>query len=105
MDPILLDAIEYNGRGINTLLNRGAFKTVQRGTVRRQFNSQEIFTVPISPVNIEKSVPITDTMGSNNYGMGIGISVNLSDDEISFKEEKRDATSNPTINWTVIEFY
>lgn len=48
---------------------------------------------------------ITDTMGSNNYGMGIGISVNLSDDEISFKEEKRDATSNPTINWTVIEFY
>ena len=29
----------------------------------------------------------------------------ISDDEISFKEEKRDATSNPTINWTVIEFY
>lgn len=62
MDVIIKDAIdnlmaqaEYNWGGINTLLNRGAVKSVQRGSGQLSKSSNITnMTISISAVNLEK---------------------------------------------------
>lgn len=102
MDPILLDAIEYNGRGINTLLSRGAVKSVQRGTFN-QGDSPTTVQIPISPINPDKSLLV---LIDNGYISG-------------YQETRSTHTLNanyillnglvsswyPYISWQVIEFY
>ena len=62
MDTIVYDAVqdvkalaEYNGGGIDTLLNGRVVKSVQRGHVVGKVGDEHEINVPISTIEIDKS--------------------------------------------------
>ena len=112
MDPILLDAIEYNGGGITTLLNRGAVKSVQRGS-GQLFNATSVKKqkLSISPVNLEKSVLIISFFGAFvSAGVSIYMTAfaDLTDSEtiiLNYYNTCPNKYGAIGYTWTVIEFY
>ena len=123
MDPILLDAIEYNGGGINTLLSRGAVKSVQRGVAQgtatsvfgSNYNHYGSTTINFSQIDAAKAMAFAtamcgyDTQAHCEYSFNpIITSLNNSSMQIKTCLTGYDAsdTDYPVkIYWTVIEFY
>nr|DAO46632.1 MAG TPA: hypothetical protein [Caudoviricetes sp.] len=96
--------------GINTLLNRGAVKSVQRGNVQGTGTSSTPIdvTINISEVNPDKCIVIvnaSETYGGDTYVPGISVKglegaslalhVSLSRGQLRFLN----------FSWQVIEFY
>lgn len=115
MDAILLDAIEYNGGGINTLLNKGAVKSVQRGifnyhgsgTASGLIKVENIAT--FSRVDVSKSVLISE-VGSDDFGTSKALyyrSVELTESGINlyFQSKSMGYSYDVYGSWQVIEFY
>ena len=104
MDPILLDAIEYNGGGINTLLNRGAVKSVQRGIFANQDLSHSEERLPIVQVNQDKSVLLTELTYSGNAAGAGSTSVYLENGQ-NVVLKHQGSNMKTSLSWQVIEFY
>lgn len=84
MDSILLDAIEYNGGGINTLLNKGCIKSKQEGMIFEM-------SIPYNITNETKDFLITN-IGTVNSQKCILNSV--------FREGSRTNSSGRVMRWS-----
>ena len=110
MDSILLDAIEYNGGGINTLLNKGTIKSVQHGYTRIYRNSMSgnipyegEGRIDISPVDRNKSVLILergDTLDNDSF-----TNIYIADDGRALIVNNDKKMFDYYLSWQVIEFY
>lgn len=98
--------VEYNGRGINTLLNGRVVKSVQRGVSDLALSANQWAEVAtISQVNINKSILLIDgqvfknaTSGHLIYSLGV--------DKIQAQSDENFLNSTAQkISWTVVEFY
>ena len=106
MDKIIYDAIQdvmaqskYNGGGIETLLNGRVVKSVQRGVVR-DINFNGTYSTPISTVNLDKSILITEYTED-----AVSINFTLTSSSISIGYTGRNNVSISNVSWQVIEFY
>ena len=104
MDPILLDAIEYNGGGINTLLNRGAVKSVQRGVISGTIGPGKPLKANISKVDIDKTLFWFDYKGDMQYGSGFSVSLNQNGESVDLNKSTYGEVG-ASLWWQVIEFY
>ena len=108
MDPILLDAIEYNGGGINTLLNRGAVKSVQRGVFTKAATGTGVYhTVSISTINPDKALVLVGAVETETvvYNPEI-ITTELSAESLTMQIRLGyNGTKNVKGSWQVIDFY
>ena len=112
MDPILLDAIEYNGGGINTLLNRGAVKSVQRGYWGDSLNTDTAKTkyIEINAVDPEKCELFAVVSGNEGGSSGAQymrnprIGLTLETNRIAVTNHGSDFCSIG-VDWQIIEFY
>ena len=117
MDAILYDAIKYNGGGINSLLNRGTVKSVQKGesaseiSIPKNTNDFYSYYINISPVDLSKAILVSDFWNSNHSGEDIVelLSVVLENNRIHIKLRNINVSYDETITlygaWQVIEFY
>ena len=115
MDPILLDAIEYNGGGINTLLNRGAVKSVQRGffetTIPFSDDNAIETDISISTIVPSKSICFVSADFVDMKGDGAAVNtlvkeVNATNIKIRLKMQPNIMANNQAfVSWQVIEFY
>lgn len=111
MDPILLDAIEYNGGGISQLLNKGAVKSVQRGYA--EFGYDETTSgsgsIPISAVDASKCLLTIRDASATDGTINIEnfVKYTLSSSAISYTVAKAQygRITDLFVDWQVIEFY
>lgn len=95
----LNEGIESNGGGIDTLLNGRIVKSAQRG-VARNINFRGTYSIPISTVNLDKSILITDYAGDN-----VSINFTLTSSSINVGYTGINNVSIANVSWQVIEFY
>ena len=106
MDPILLDAIEYNGGGINTLLNRGAVKSIQRGFGKYALSANAHHSIPISKVNIDKAF-FWFTFGSDvSFSSDrMVVRLDLLGENIIIEYNNTTGAGSTSLWWQIVEFY
>lgn len=113
MDAILLDAIEYNGGGINALLNKGVVKSVQTGFVANAFSgANQTLSVDINAVNVDKSIVIVNTeyfnpgyAGSLVYRGAFSFTLYTNRLDVTIQGANSYNSAKSFINWQIIEFY
>ena len=103
MDTIVYDAVqdvkavaEYNGGGIETLLNGRVVKSVQRGVYAGDTTNGTV-AIPISEINSSKSVLLVN-------GVPEGDRCSLSNSSI-LCEEDGGRLAHFYLGWQVVEFY
>lgn len=103
----LNEGIEYNGGGITSLLGKGCIKSVQRGVLNSQaFSGGQTFSIPISQIDAEKGVLISEVNGRGNTSGNFPFtSISLSGNTIILKNEDTRYNSTITCSWQVVEFY
>ena len=99
--------MSITGGGIETLLNGRVVKSVQRGVLNSQvIASGQTFSIPISQIDVEKGIVISEVNGSGNTSGNNPItSISLSSNSIILKNEDARYNSKITCSWQVIEFY
>ena len=111
MDPILLDAIEYNGGGITTLLNKGAVKSVQRGNVSISASGGGTAQyINISAVDPNKAiVAVSSEMSNGGDVVAEAVAYNLTSTSFKIDARHNSGASSQKLavfaSWQVIEFY
>lgn len=110
MDTIVYDAVqdvkssvEYNGEGIDTLLNGRIVKSVQRGSNVSITVSNNKSVATISKVNTAKSVLIHSQIQNSN-AINAALTLDSSGTKILCVMESGSLTGQ-TFAWQVIEFY
>lgn len=119
MDTIVYDAVqdvkavaEYNGGGIETLLNGRVVKSVQRGHLRKTgLKTNNTFDIPISSVNPDHALLLQDTFIRYNADPAWAVSIygegTLSSDKITIKinADSSYGAIDAGVVWQVVEFY
>ena len=109
----VLDKVEYNGGGIDALLNGRIVKSVQRGIFKLNISTTatKSQTININNINTEKSILITNIQTETNTGYfnKYNKSIQLTSNSIVFSIA---GSTSPTLSWVqdvvfwqVIEFY
>lgn len=101
--------VEYNGGGIETLLNGRTIKSAQRGVAN--FVGADVVPkggtkyINISSVNVSKSLCVIDT-GRISYYENTALTYALESNRIVISNPRADGSSVAAyISWQVIEFY
>lgn len=101
-NEIIYDALEYNGGGINTLLNGRVVKSVQRGDAfitNGQDNYIEIFSIDVS-----KSILLVSWAVASNFENHTGIRGRIvSSTQIVLNGAN--TYKSGMASWQVVEFY
>ena len=113
--------IEYNGGGINSLIEKGTVRSVQRGTVNQTQTSEGgpsaqrffNFTIPISSIQNTAKTFFTQVFSANNVSESGGITVTsivLEESTIVVQAQTKNAVyGNVTVqltgDWQIVEFY
>lgn len=97
---------EYNGGGIETLLNGRVVKSVQRGkTDSLSVEKNNPKMIPISAINVSKSVLVINHASSGVYIAGLGIELYQDYIYLTMNNSSNDAGVKLVFSWQVIEFY
>lgn len=102
----LNEGIEYNGGGITSLLGKGCVKSVQRGTTK--YTSSGTKTIPISAVNMNKSMLASEIYGrnsSNGYAEATITLTNSTTIQLNLTGSNWDNQAAAGVSWQVVEFY
>lgn len=102
----LNEGIEYNGGGIDTLLNGRIVKSVQRGKTSpllvETVNSK---TIPISAINLSKSVLIINYMSTYDAIDNFGVELYQDYIHLTMNNPSGNYRDTLVFSWQVIEFY
>ena len=102
----LNEGIESNGGGIDTLLNGRIVKSVQRGKTSplpvETVNSKKI---PISAINLSKSVLIINYLSAYNAIDNLGVELYQDYIHLTMNNSSGNYKATVVFSWQVIEFY
>ena len=105
--------VEYNGESINSLqqdtaalLTKGAVKSVQRGKTSplpvETVNSKKI---PISAINLSKSVLIINYLSAYNAIDNLGVELYQDYIHLTMNNSSGNYKATVVFSWQVVEFY
>ena len=102
----LNEGIESNGGGITSLLGKGCVKSVQRGKTSplpvETVNSKKI---PISAINLSKSVLIINYLSAYNAIDNLGVELYQDYIHLTMNNSSGNYKATVVFSWQVIEFY